>query len=228
VLFTRSGVMHLASSHPSIHEPDRLACLLPLPALGPTSPDLNLAALPASLHLGVHAKTRFSMVVPPVERILEQRPEIRNIILVGIEVCCTIIKLNLPSVLTPPEVAHLCSSNGGAPLILPVPSVSLNPPPCSSISGPETMPFMSWPTESLHAISASFRPCCLLLIIHSPSRHEIPIALATMRQAGAIVTTSESVLFQLFGDAGRPDFKAFASAIKEEASTNKQTLQSML
>ena len=115
MLFTRSGVMHLASSHPSIHEPDRLACLLPLPALGPTSPDLNLAALPASLQLGVHAKTRFSMVVPPVERILEQRPEIRNIILVGIEVCCTIIKLNLPSVLTPPEVAHLCSPNGGAP-----------------------------------------------------------------------------------------------------------------
>jgi hypothetical protein len=37
-----------------------------------------------------------------------------------------------------------------------------------------------------------------------------------MRQAGAIITSSESLAFELMGDAALPNFKEFAKFIKEE------------
>ncbi|KAI0069165.1 Isochorismatase hydrolase [Artomyces pyxidatus] len=64
--------------------------------------------------------------------------------------------------------------------------------------------------------------------VSSCNPEEVPIALARMRQAGAQITTSESLLFQLQGDSSKPTFKAFSSAIKEEKDSTQSVLQALL
>ncbi|CAE6435782.1 unnamed protein product [Rhizoctonia solani] len=64
--------------------------------------------------------------------------------------------------------------------------------------------------------------------VSSCNREEIPWALARMRQAGAQITTSESMLYQLIGDASGPSFRAFGAAMKEERERSKQVLSSLL
>lgn len=63
--------------------------------------------------------------------------------------------------------------------------------------------------------------------VSSCNKEEIPIALARLRHEGAIVTTSESFLYELFGEAGTPEFKALINIVKESSKTTKDTLQSL-
>jgi len=64
--------------------------------------------------------------------------------------------------------------------------------------------------------------------VSSCNKEEVPWALERMRQAGAQITTSECVLFQLQADASRPNFKAFSNVIKEEKEATAKTLQTLL
>lgn len=57
--------------------------------------------------------------------------------------------------------------------------------------------------------------------ISSCNSFEIGIASARLRQAGAIITSSESLAFELMGDAGLPNFKEFSKLIKEEKERTK-------
>ncbi|KAF9008843.1 Isochorismatase-like protein [Cyathus striatus] len=57
--------------------------------------------------------------------------------------------------------------------------------------------------------------------VSSCNSFEIPIALYRMRQEGVIVGTSESVAFQLMGDASLPTFKAFSQFVKDEKESSK-------
>ncbi|KAJ7228998.1 Isochorismatase-like protein [Mycena pura] len=57
---------------------------------------------------------------------------------------------------------------------------------------------------------------------------ETPIALAQMRAAGVIVTTTESLAYQLVRDAGAPEFKAFSSAVREEKDATAKAVEALL
>lgn len=63
--------------------------------------------------------------------------------------------------------------------------------------------------------------------VSSCNREEVPIALARLRAEGAVVTTSESFLYELMGDAGIPEFKAMAGTVKEFSGKTKENLQAL-
>ncbi|TKX27349.1 isochorismatase-like protein 2 [Elsinoe australis] len=63
--------------------------------------------------------------------------------------------------------------------------------------------------------------------VSSCNREEIPIALARLRAEGAVVTTSESFLYECMGDAGISEFKAIAGLVKEYNTKTKEGLQAL-
>lgn len=64
--------------------------------------------------------------------------------------------------------------------------------------------------------------------VSSSNSFEIPIAVERMRTEGAIIGTSESIAFQLVGDANLPIFKPFSKLIKEEKDSTKQVGEALL
>jgi nicotinamidase-related amidase len=64
--------------------------------------------------------------------------------------------------------------------------------------------------------------------VSSGNKEEIPIALATMRQAGARITTSDSCSFQLMGEASGPRFKAFSAVIKDELGNTRASVSKLV
>ncbi|KAK6543806.1 hypothetical protein TWF694_000537 [Orbilia ellipsospora] len=64
--------------------------------------------------------------------------------------------------------------------------------------------------------------------VSSCNPQEIPTALARMQQAGAVVTTSESWLFEVMRDSARPEFKAVAGLVKETKQATKENLEALI
>ena len=63
--------------------------------------------------------------------------------------------------------------------------------------------------------------------VSSCNKEEIPIALARLRAEGAVVTTSESWIYEYVGDAGIAEFKQVIGLIKENADSTKDALQAL-
>jgi hypothetical protein len=64
--------------------------------------------------------------------------------------------------------------------------------------------------------------------VSSCNPQEVPIALARLRAEGAVVTTSESFLYELMGDAAIPEFKAIAGLVKETTKDTKEVMNTLL
>lgn len=60
--------------------------------------------------------------------------------------------------------------------------------------------------------------------VSSMNAEERGIALARLRDAGAIVTSSESILFEIIGDASHEGFKAVSRIVKETKESTKGAL----
>ncbi|KAK7514619.1 Isochorismatase-like protein [Phyllosticta citriasiana] len=63
--------------------------------------------------------------------------------------------------------------------------------------------------------------------VSSCNKEEVPIALARLRAEGAVITTSESFIYERMGDAGIAGFKEMANLVKETKESTSQTLQAL-
>lgn len=61
--------------------------------------------------------------------------------------------------------------------------------------------------------------------VSSCNAGERGVALARLAREGATVTTSESILFELVGDAGDKNFKAIAGLVKETKDGTKEAVE---
>lgn len=64
--------------------------------------------------------------------------------------------------------------------------------------------------------------------VSSCNKGEIGIALDRLRGEGAIVTTSESFLYEVMGDAAIPEFRSIAAVVKETSSQTKEAVGTFL
>jgi hypothetical protein len=81
---------------------------------------------------------------------------------------------------------------------------------------------------ALDALAAGHAVYILADGVSSCNREEIAIALARLRAAGATITTSESWMYEIVGDAGLPEFKGIIGLVKETGDDTKSALQGLL
>lgn len=63
--------------------------------------------------------------------------------------------------------------------------------------------------------------------VSSCNPQEVPIALERLRAEGAVVTSSESFMYECMGDAGIGEFKEMSKLVKEYNAKTKENLQAL-
>ncbi|KAG9242729.1 Isochorismatase-like protein, partial [Calycina marina] len=81
---------------------------------------------------------------------------------------------------------------------------------------------------TLDALKAGHKVYVVADGVSSCNPQEVPVALARLRAEGATVTTSESLLYEIMGDAAIPEFKQIAKLVKETSADTKAVLVALL
>jgi len=81
---------------------------------------------------------------------------------------------------------------------------------------------------ALDLLAAGHKVYVLADGVSSSNPEEVSVALARLRQAGAVVTTSESWIYECMGDAAVPEFRAMVKLVKETVADTKVSLQALL
>ncbi|XP_002735417.1 isochorismatase domain-containing protein 1-like [Saccoglossus kowalevskii] len=123
----------------------------------------TVSELDVSHAKGIYPKTKFSMVVPEVENAMKEIPNLKSVVLLGIE-------------------AHVCIQQ-------------------------TTLDLLTEGVE-VHIVADA---------TSSRSQMDRTFAFSRLRQAGAIITTSEAVLLQLVADKDHDKFKEIQGLIKISA-----------
>ena len=167
-------------------------------AFGPLDPALDLASL-GHLHLGTFDKSTFSMVTPDIENILRSRPAIKNVVIFGIAV-----SMNVENCLPPDAESNAITKSHVCVLHTVLDLLS------STITTERYTPFV-------------IADC-----IASHNRWEVPIAIERMRQEGARITTSESLVLELLSTAGHPQFRTFWRLINGSVEATEKAGRAMV
>lgn len=118
-----------------------------------------------------------------------------------------------------PEVQQAVASLDGA-------SASTPPQPRAiAIVGIETHICVTQTTLDL--LAAGHTVYVLADGVSSCNSGEIGVALARLRAAGAVVTTSESWLYEVMGDAAISEFRSIAGLVKETTAATKDSVQTL-
>ncbi|MCJ1277322.1 hypothetical protein MMC21_005134 [Puttea exsequens] len=80
---------------------------------------------------------------------------------------------------------------------------------------------------ALDLLSEGHRVYVIMDGVSSCHEGERAVALDRLRQEGAIVTTSESFLYECMGDASIPEFKAIAGLVKETKDNTRDAVQTL-
>ncbi|EMD31274.1 hypothetical protein CERSUDRAFT_119823 [Gelatoporia subvermispora B] len=81
---------------------------------------------------------------------------------------------------------------------------------------------------ALDLLAAGYAVHVLADGVSSSNPQESPLALARLRHAGAVITTSETVTFELMADSSRPQFKEFTAAVKAAQPTTRTALNALV
>ena len=76
----------------------------------------------------------------------------------------------------------------------------------------------------LDLLKANFEVYAISDGISSCNKEEVPIAVARMRQEGVRVTTSESWLYEVMVDSGRPEFREVLKVVKATKDSTREGL----
>lgn len=63
--------------------------------------------------------------------------------------------------------------------------------------------------------------------VSSCNKEEVPIALARLRSEGAIITTSESVIYEIMGDSKIDEFRQIAGLVKDSKDVTRTSLEAL-
>lgn len=80
---------------------------------------------------------------------------------------------------------------------------------------------------TLDLLAAGHKVYVLADGVSSCNKEEVPIALARLRAEGAVVTSSESFLYECMGDAGISEFRDIAKVVKESKDDTKLSLEAL-
>ncbi|EKD21264.1 isochorismatase domain-containing protein [Drepanopeziza brunnea f. sp. 'multigermtubi' MB_m1] len=103
---------------------------------------------------------------------------------------------------------------------------SSSPPSEIAIVGIETHICVTQTTLDL--LAAGHKVYVLADGVSSCNKEEIGVALDRLRGEGAVITTSESWIYECMGDAGIPEFKAVAGVVKEYSGKTKEVVGALL